>query len=161
MHVADLIDDLRRAYDGDPWHGPALTTLICGVTATDAHRRVVPNGHSIWELVLHISAWTREVTRRLCGALPALPPEGDWPAQPAEPTEQAWQEARAALSAAHADMLAALVRCEPELLTRRVGTVPDPDNGNGLTYAGMVRGLTQHHAYHGGQIALLRRAIQR
>ena len=37
-----------------------------------------------------MTAWTREVTRRLGGGTPALPEDGDWPAV-AEVSEAAWK----------------------------------------------------------------------
>ena len=152
-----LYADLARAYDGDPWHGSSLLALLDDVDAESAAARPVEGGHTILELVLHMAAWTREVARRLRGATPAVPPEGDWPT-PA-PGARAWQEARDGLAAAQADVLAALASCPDERLTAIVGQTRDPSVGSGLTYAAMASGLAQHHAYHGGQVALLKRAV--
>jgi hypothetical protein len=41
----------------------------------------------------------------------------------------------------------------------RVGSARDAPLGTGVTYADMIAGLLQHDAYHGGQIGLLRRAL--
>ena len=62
-----LIDQFKRAHDGDPWHGSPVKAILKGVTAEQA-ATPPPNGaHSIWELVLHMTAWTNEVRRRLAG----------------------------------------------------------------------------------------------
>ena len=37
----------------------------------------------------------------------------------------------------------------------------DAPLGTGVSYEGMVSGALQHNAYHGGQVALLRRAAGR
>ena len=50
-----------------------------GVTADQAARAPCRNGHTIWELVLHVTAWKNETRKRLSGAPASLPEEGDWP----------------------------------------------------------------------------------
>ena len=74
-----ILDELGREYDGDPWHGSPLLRILEGVTAADASARPIPGGHSIWELVLHMTGWKNEVRRRLSGAPAADPEGGDWP----------------------------------------------------------------------------------
>jgi hypothetical protein len=56
-----LCEDLRRVYDGAPWHGSSITEVLKGVDADVAARRSIPRAHTIWEIVLHMTAWTREV----------------------------------------------------------------------------------------------------
>lgn len=155
-----LAADLERAVAGQPWHGPSLAILLEGVTARDAAARPVANAHSMWELVLHLTAWTEEVARRLGGAAPGEPAMGDWPEVPTPADEEAWRAARAALTASHAHVLEALAACPAERLPSRVGTTEDAALGAGMSHRAMVRGLAQHHAYHGGQLALLRRALE-
>jgi uncharacterized damage-inducible protein DinB len=158
--IRELLDDLERAYDGDPWHGSPLMRLISGIDARTAAARPIAGAHSIWELILHMTAWTREVARRLRGATPAVPLEGDWPPVPGAATEDDWAAALSTFGSAHGEVLSALLDCPVERLDARVGNSRDPALGSGQTYAAMVRGLAQHHAYHGGQIALLRRATE-
>lgn len=52
-----IADELRRAFYGEAWHGDSLFEILRGVTAAQAAARPITNAHSIWELVLHISAW--------------------------------------------------------------------------------------------------------
>jgi hypothetical protein len=68
-----LATDLERAVSGQPWHGPSLAMLLEGVTARDAAAHPIAGAHSIWELALHLTAWTDEVARRLGGAAPSEP----------------------------------------------------------------------------------------
>ena len=44
-------------------------------------------------------------------------------------------------------------------LDRAVGEARDRPLGAGVTYAVMLHGIAQHHAYHAGQIALLRKSF--
>ncbi len=55
--VERILDQFRRAFEGNAWHGPALLELLGGVSSADAAARPIPSAHSIWELVLHIAAW--------------------------------------------------------------------------------------------------------
>nr|MCU0627571.1 DinB family protein [Gemmatimonadaceae bacterium] len=152
-------DALVRAIDGDPWHGSSIGVLLRDVTADEAQATPVAGAHAIWALVLHLTAWSDEVARRLDGAPPAEPRARDWPPVPSRADADAWAAACGALRAANAAAIAALDRCPDDRLVAQVGEGRDPALGSGVTHAAMVAGLAQHHAYHGGQIALLRRAM--
>jgi hypothetical protein len=156
--VQRLLGDLRRAYGGDAWHGPALAELLRGVDATSAAAHPVPGLHSIWEIVLHAAGWAREVARRLQGHPPQVPAAGDWPAV-ADSGDAAWDAARADLAAAHAELERALAAFPEGRLGEPAGATRDAPLGTGVTFAGLVNGLLQHDAYHGGQIALLKQAL--
>jgi len=60
-----LADQLRRAFEGDAWHGPALLELLAHIDAPTAAMHPIKDVHSIWELVLHIAAWDDAVNRRI------------------------------------------------------------------------------------------------
>jgi uncharacterized damage-inducible protein DinB len=158
--TTNLLDDLRRALDGDPWHGPSLTKVLDRCSAADAAHAIIPGVHSIWAIVLHLTAWTDEVRLRLGGKPPSDPPQGDWPAVPLPPSPAAWRRDRAALTTAHRALEQAVRKVSTRRLNATVGDARNPAPGTGVTYRGMVSGLVQHHAYHGGQIALIRRALR-
>jgi uncharacterized damage-inducible protein DinB len=147
---ARIADQLRRALDGGAWHGPALRELLKGVSAATAAARPVPGVHSIWEIVLHMTAWTEAVRRRLLGERAELPPEEDWPAV-GEAGEAAWGRAQERLGQAQERLLEELGRQPAERLDEPI--VP----GLASVYV-TLHGLVQHHLYHAGQIAVLKKA---
>ena len=149
--------DLRSVFDGNPWHGSSITSVLDGIDARTAAKRVVPGAHTIWELVLHMTGWTREVTARVRGGSPKSPPE-DWPAPETGGGESAWRAAKADLSAAHEELVREVDTLKAEDLVRWIGDKRDPALGTGVTVGTLIRGLLQHHTYHEGQIALLKRA---
>ncbi|MBA3258750.1 MAG: DinB family protein [Gemmatimonadales bacterium] len=158
MLGALLAEQVRLAHDGPAWHGPALAENLERVTAVEAAARPIPEGHSIWEIVLHATAWAGEVRRRLRGGMPAAPAEGDWP-EVGPVSEAAWQEARRGLRVAHEALAEAVLGFPEARWSERIGDERDAPLGTGVTFAAMIAGLVQHDGYHGGQIGLLRRAL--
>ena len=153
-----LKSDLRNVYDGDPWHGSSITTVLAGIDAKTAGLRSIPKGHTIWELVLHMTSWTREVASRVRGSPPKAPE--DWPAPQTSGGERAWRAAMEGLGAAQKDLERAVDALKPDDLLRWIGDQRDPALGTGQTVGTLIRGLLQHHTYHEGQIAILRRAAE-
>jgi hypothetical protein len=78
--LARIDDELRRAYDGDCWHGPPLRVVLAGVTAATAAARPSQLAHPVWALVNHLAAWV-EVTARRIAEWRAIesPDAGDFP----------------------------------------------------------------------------------
>ena len=151
-----IIDELNAAISGEPWHGDSVSALLKNVTADMARARPLGDAHTIWEIVRHLTAWTQEVTRRLAGHPPGLPEIGDWPA-PTGNDAAAWQRDVHALFDAHAALVTAIGAMPPEQLTAPPTDVQRREFGSGATYEVMLHGLAQHHAYHGGQIGLLKK----
>lgn len=155
--IERIVDQLRREHAGDPWHGSSLCTILERVTATQAFARPVPGAHSIWELVLHVTAWKNEVRHRLSGLSAGEPEEGDWP-EVGEPTEDRWRDALARLEHAHQDLLAAVRRLPESRLFTPTNDERNRETGSGVTYYVLLHGAVQHDVYHAGQIALLKKA---
>jgi uncharacterized damage-inducible protein DinB len=155
--IARIIDELTREYDGDPWHGSPLVEILKGVGAKQASARPLADAHSIWELVLHVTAWKNEVRRRLSGAPAGEPLEGDWP-EPGEPTNERWSSALERLHHAHRDLLAAIETLPETRLQAPSNDPRDKVSGAGVPYYVLLHGAVQHDVYHAGQIALLKKA---
>ena len=146
-----IADEIGRALLGDAWHGPALNELLAGVSAEDAVQRPIAAAHNIWELVLHITSWSNIARRRITGGQ-VEPLEGeDWP-RPGPISENRWRDARAALAESHERLREIVAGMSDDDLTRNA---PQSER----SVAAMLHGVTQHAAYHGGQIALLKKAV--
>ena len=153
-----LVDQFKRAHDGDPWHGSPVKDILAGVTAAQAAARPAGGAHSIWELVLHMTGWRNEVAARATGAPSGNPAGGDWP-EVGDPTAERWTAALAALDASH-ENLATVVRGLSD--ARLLEPTNDPRNraaGTGVSYYELLHGIVQHDAYHAGQIAILKRVL--
>ena len=153
-----LVDQLEREHNGDPWHGSPLMSVLEGVTAQQAASRPVPKGHTIWELVLHVTAWKNETRKRLSGAPSSLPEEGDWPETGAA-TPQRWTDALLRLQRAHEQLVAAVSQLPEATLYKATNDPRDRPLGAGVSYYVLLHGIVQHDVYHSGQMALLKKAL--
>jgi hypothetical protein len=151
-----MADELERATEGEAWHGPAFKQSLAGVTATEAGARPIPGVHTIWEIVLHMTAWTDEVERRLRENVRPLSAEADWPT-PQAGDESAWSEATTALTDAHRRLRQTIREFPPSRLDEHLAG--QADEPAATSFYVMLHGLAQHDAYHTGQLAILRKAI--
>ena len=87
--VKRLEEQLRRALEGEAWHGPSVLESLAGLSAVQAASHPIAGAHSIWELVLHLSCDYNLVLRKLAGDERQLTAAEDWPACPAS-TEENW-----------------------------------------------------------------------
>ena len=118
IEVQRIVDQLNRAFAGEAWHGPAVMSILDGITAQQAAGRPFPGAHSIWELVLHIAAWERACQRRLGGDRAQLSGAEDWP-KFTDTNEQAWGQAKEALKQAHEELCDAVSELDESDLTSR------------------------------------------
>ena len=150
-----IANEIERTVSGPMWHGPALSELLQGVTPEQAAAHPIAGAHSIWELVLHVTAWAEIASERLSHrSLESVPSEVDFPPVPT-PSAAAWDEAKVRLSASHQ----ALARAAETLTSDELAAVvpvPKPR----YTVWTLLHGVIEHGTYHGGQIALLRKAVK-
>ena len=81
IEIERILDQLKRAFEANAWHGPSVSEVLNGITADQAHARPLRNAHSIWELVRHIAVWEDVGRRRLSGdrAPIEISSPQDWP----------------------------------------------------------------------------------
>lgn len=149
-----IADQLQRAFQGDAWHGQSLKELLEDVGPEQANRRPIAEGHSIWELVSHISVWIEASEASVHGVpMPKIEIVGtveDWPPTK-DASEAAWAKATDRLFRS-GDQLAKTIRGFSD---DRLGeTVP----GRQYDFYHLFHGIVQHSLYHAGQIALLKKA---
>ena len=146
---------LASAINGEAWYGDSLRKILDNVTALPAAARPIANVHTIWELVVHVEAWVKFCVGAVEGTpIPAwstMPKEDDWP--PVGDTgEQAWKQAVSSFFSSHLKLVEALRLLSDDRLET---TVP----GRAYNFYHLFQGMIQHAVYHGGQIALLKKAL--
>ena len=160
MHsiAAQLSNHIKRTVAGPMWHGPSLDELLASVSSEQAAARPIPGAHSIWEIVLHVTAWAEIAFARLHGQRTGDPaPDEDWPPVPGpDPTSGSdadWHAALARLRESYRALATDTRRLEPSAFDEKVA-------GADYSVSNLLHGVIEHGAYHGGQIALLKRALE-
>ena len=152
--MINLVDELKKAYNEDAWHGSNTLMLIDSANPQKVFTHPVPNAHSIAELVLHLTAWTEEVLDRINGKAAKEPSRGDW-SLPRENSEEEWKHIVADFKSANKSLIASINHLSSEHWNYFINDERNRELGTGVSNAQLINGLIQHHAYHSGQIALL------
>ena len=147
METTRIADELRRSLHGEAWHGPSLREALAGVTAKQALAKPIAGAHSIWELVLHVTAWAEAAQQRLAGQSVELSGERDFPTPSGD-----WNLALDQMDRQLLALEESAAALPHETLT---GQVPGRDYDNYF----LLHGIAQHNAYHAGQIVILKKAL--
>ena len=150
---ARIADQLRRAFRGEAWHGPSLLDLLAEVSPEQARARPMHSVHNIWELVLHIDVYLRVGFEATKGTpMPKLyGTETDW-AAPTTESAEAWFDTQDSLFQNAEKLAEAIEKFED-------GKLQDTVPGRSYDFYYLFHGIVQHSLYHGGQIAILKKAI--
>lgn len=145
-------DLLYYTYQGGCWHGPGLKQNLEEITAEQATQRPIAEGHSIWELVRHVTAWINEAIRTLDGETYAtLPAEQDWPPLSVDDIA-AWESAKAILDSSMDALCDAVAEFDESKLDEAVP-------GQEFSYYWLLNGVVHHNTYHSGQVGILRKSF--
>jgi uncharacterized damage-inducible protein DinB len=151
--IARILDQFRRAWDGDAWHGPPLLAVLKDVDAATANAHPIRGAHSIAEIVGHLAYWQGAARRRLAGEKVSPTEAEQWPPVP-DTTKATWEALTALLGERHRVLEEALSRLGDGDLSRQIGKEPSSD----VYY--LLHGIIQHDLYHAGQVALLKKAAR-
>lgn len=144
-------DEIQRAVGGDAWHGASLKELLAGIAADEAIQHPIPTAHSIWEIVLHLTSWSNIALRRISAGQVEARDGEDWPLT-GEPTATRWADACDELAHSHRRLCESVVTLSDNQI---LANAPKSQN----SVAVMLHGVAQHCAYHGGQVAVLRKLV--
>jgi uncharacterized damage-inducible protein DinB len=145
-------DMLRREYDGEIWHGPSLTEVLDGITASQATKRINDKSKNIAEFVVHITNWRVFTLEKLTGGESfdiILDSTDDW-TKINSLTDEAWQEILTNLADTQTELLEILETYSDRKLDNIV-------SGRKYSIYMLLRGIIQHDIYHAGQMMLVKR----
>lgn len=135
------------------WHGPAMHQTLEGVPAAAAASHPIAGAHSIRELVAHTALWAEIARDRIEGRERRTPsPAEDFPAAP-DDGEEGWRGAVERLRESYRALAATAAGLTTADLARSV-----PTSSGSCSVHELLHGVIEHATYHGGQIALLKRA---
>lgn len=151
--VERIEDQLKRAHEGNAWHGPSLSEVLTDVTAEQAVAKPIEGTHSIWELVLHIAAWEDAVRRMLVKERVKVTDEENFPTV-SDNSEEAWQKTIAHVAEINKRLRETLKEFPDEQLNELIIPIDERYSA----YA-TLHGVVQHTLYHTGQIVILKKIL--
>jgi uncharacterized damage-inducible protein DinB len=151
MECRRLANHIKRCVTGPMWHGPALDEVLDSVAPEVAAAHPIANVHSIWELVLHVTVWADVARDRLRGERTGDPTlDENWPSV-TDVTAVAWKSAIEQMRQSYRALAADVKQLDDSRLAEKVP-------GLDYTVSNLLHGVIEHGTYHGGQIAILKKA---
>ena len=148
--IQQLVQHYDETMGGGAWYGDPVWKILEGIDAECAAARLLPGTHSIWELVMHMEWWERIGLRRFSGPVSSEEEEaGNYLPTPA-PEEARWQQTLQSFRASNREFREAISRLDSSQLD-----INTP--GRERTFRYELVGVIEHHIYHAGQIALLKK----
>lgn len=151
LHISYLLKD---AYQGDPWFGRSVKSLLSDVSVDLAFKKL--NGqHSILELLWHMITWREFTISRLypnhSHTLNYFE-ENDW-RELDHSDNSLWQKALQRLEETQAQLIATLEKQTDELLEKTVAE-------RKYNFRKLLHGVIQHDIHHLGQIIYIVKVLQ-
>ncbi|TDB67076.1 DinB family protein [Arundinibacter roseus] len=153
--ILRIIDLLNDTYESEQaWHGPSLVEVLRDVTPKKADKRIVPNTHTIAELVFHITTWRIFAVRKLQGdaAFDVNTKEKNWKKFTFFDDFE-WETLQMELSLSQEELISELEKKTSDAFLEDI--VP----GRDYTFYTLLHGLVNHDMYHAGQISLIKKGL--
>jgi uncharacterized damage-inducible protein DinB len=147
-----ILNHYDGVLNGDPWHGDPIWKILGTIPARTAAARPLQGAHTIWELVNHMTFWEGVVTKRLAGLRAGLVEELNFPLTPSA-TEENWKKTLDEFRASNRAFREALAKLDSAKLEQLTAAAK-------RTYYDEAHGIIEHHVYHLGQIAMLKKALE-
>lgn len=149
--VARIIDQYDRAMTGDAWHGDNVWKILGEVSPEQAFAKPLPDVHTIWELLAHMTFWETVVSRSLRKLPVQIEESLNFPAMPpADPIN--WTRELEAFRKSNSEFREALSQLDDSRLDQ-------PLSKPTKSVYVEIHGVIQHNLYHAGQIAMLRKNL--
>ena len=153
--MLQIAEQLKDAYEGDPWFGKAATKLLAEAETVNIFEKPASQ-HSILELLWHMITW-REFTisrlRRDGEKDSVYFDKMDWRSLDHN-DKSLWHEGLKKFGELQNELSVVLQQQADELLIERV---PERD----YTFRDLLYGIVQHDIYHLGQIAYITKLLKK
>ena len=151
--VSKIIALLQDAYNGDPWFGRSVKSLLADVKEDSVFEK--PNGqHSILELLWHMILWREFINNSFCeDQKPAeYFEENDW--RNLDHTDVTlWEKGLQRLDETQSQLIETLLLQQDSILET---TVP----GRNYHFKKMLYGIIAHDIYHTAQVTYINKMLQ-
>lgn len=152
--IQHIIRLLKETYEGDPWHGRSIKSLLSDVTPEAGLKKPNAASHSIAELVYHMVTWRDFTISRLRaeeGKDMKYYEDNDWRTLDLTDT-QTWQKGLDLLEESQQRLINLLEEFQDSILPEKV-------DERKYNFKVLLYGVVQHDAYHAGQIAYVSKLL--
>jgi uncharacterized damage-inducible protein DinB len=151
--IKRIYKNIAALYDGQPWYGDNISSILAGVSAQMASQRPSKLNHSIAEIMSHLTAWHYFVIEKLKGneAYEVWDTALNWQSVAAL-SDGEWQKVKDDLQKSYALLLQQIEQMPESLLTSVV-------SGRKYNFRLMLQGIAQHDIYHAGQMAIIKKLV--
>lgn len=150
-----IAEQLKDAYHGEPWFGRSINEILNEVDNEIVF--VKPEGqHSIVELLWHMITWKEFTISRLRNdenKPVKYFEENDW-RKLDHSDKTLWQQGLQQFSKLHNELVEVIRQQKDEILSQRV-------NDRKYDFRKLLNGIVQHDIYHLGQIAYIKKMLQK
>ena len=150
-----IAEQLKDAYDGEPWFGRSLNEILNEIDTEIIFEK--PEGqHSIVELLWHMITWKEFTISRLRNdgnTSVKYFEENDW-RELDHSDKNLWQQGLQQFSKLHNELLEVIRQQKDEILSQRVSE-------RKYDFRKLLNGIVQHDIYHLGQIAYIKKMLQK
>lgn len=152
--IKELKKKFETVYEGSPWYGDSIKSLLKKISAKTALTKSNKNSHSIAELVSHMISWREFLLKRLQGDKEFdVDQENSFQWSRIDSNEKtAWKSLLKELDKNQRKILGKLEKLDDDFLT-----TPVSKRKYKMNY--LIEGVIQHDLYHAGQILLLAKLI--
>lgn len=151
--IERITDQMERIHVGNPWTDRPFSRLLEGVTHIQAAAKPLEDGHSIWEIVLHLITAQELIVDLVRDEMRPFEPGDEWPSV-ADESDAAWQETLDRFFAGDEEVRETVAFGVPE------DVLDEPFQEGGSAAYNNLHGYVQHAVYHGGQISMLKRLTE-
>ncbi len=137
----------KKLYDGTPWLHVNIVSTLKTISANQAHKKVLKNCNSIWEITEHLIAWRLNVLQRVQGNI-IKTPDHNYIKEIEDSSDIAWTNTLESLETSQIEWINFL----STQTDKNLECIYSP---NDMTFYEHIHGIIQHDAYHLGQIVLL------
>ena len=149
-----IIDQFNLIYESEEaWHGQSVVHVLSEVSWEMANQKIMPNTHSIAELVYHMTTWRIFVVKRLQGdGEYEVTKTRDWKVFPIF-DEFEWEALQMELSLSQEELISELEEREDDEFLDEIVV------GREYDFYTMLLGILQHDLYHVGQISIIKKGL--
>jgi uncharacterized damage-inducible protein DinB len=153
IEIQSIVSDLQSVNNGEPWFGRSVYAILEEVDTSKVYIKPGNTEHSLIELLYHMLTWAeftlKRIEKDLIQDLAAFE-KMDW--REIDPTVHNWEKGLAEFKSINEKIIQLLNKKDDEFLKETV-------DYRIYNFGGLLKGLIQHHIYHLGQIAYVKKLL--